>query len=221
MQAYKLFTEDELAMVRQVLPTLNWEDGKKSAHGHAKEIKNNQQAFPRDEKFAPIATLINKKFFQGALRNIAFAKSIVGVRANAYSEGDTYGWHVDFAHMSQKRTDMSFTIFISDLADYDGGELEMEDMGRKASVRLDAGHMVLYPTGILHRVKPVTRGKRVCIVGWVESLIPNESHRSALVSFNKSLNEIRKTMENDEVLARDKFEKLNQAYFQITRLLTP
>lgn len=221
MQAYKFFTDEELAVVLDALPKLTWEDGKQSAHGFAKEIKNNQQAFPRDENFAPITNLLNQKFFVGGLRNIAFAKSIVGVRINSYGPGDSYGWHVDFAHMGQKRTDMSFTIFLSDKSEYDGGELEMEEMGRKASVKMERGHMVLYPTGILHRVKPITRGKRVCIVGWIESLIPNESHRTALVNLNRSVSEIRKSMEAGEVLDRDKFDKLNQTYFQITRLLTP
>lgn len=221
MQVFKIFTEEELTLVKKTLKKLHWEDGKKSAHGHAKEIKSNKQAFPKGKEFEPILQLLTQKFYRGALKNIAFAKSLVGVRANSYSTGETYGWHVDFAHMAQKRTDMSFTIAISDKSEYEGGELEMEDVGRKASVKLEAGQMVLYPTGILHRVKPVTSGTRLCIVGWVESLIPSEEHRTLLVNFNRSLQAVRAKQEKGEFLEREEVDKLNQVYFQTMRTLTP
>jgi PKHD-type hydroxylase len=221
MQVFKIFTNDELSLVRKTFKSLHWEDGKNSAHGHAKEIKNNRQAFPKGKEFEPILKILTEKFFKGPLKNIAVAKNLVGVRANSYTVGETYGWHVDFAHMAQKRTDMSFTIAISDKSEYEGGELEMEDVGRKASVKLEAGQMVLYPTGILHRVKPVTSGTRLCIVGWIESLIPSEERRTVLVNFNRSLNAIRSKQQKGELLEREEIDKLNQVYFQITRILTP
>jgi PKHD-type hydroxylase len=86
---------------------------------------------------------------------------------NRYSEGMTFGLHVDggvrlHPHNGRKlRTDVSATLFLSDPASYDGGELQIEDTYGVHSVKLAAGDMVVYPSTSLHQVTPITRGVRV------------------------------------------------------------
>ena len=43
-----------------------------------------------------------------------------------------------------------------------------------------AGAAVIYPTGVIHQVRPVTRGTRLVAVTWIQSLIPNPQHRQVL-----------------------------------------
>ena len=85
------------------------------------------------------------------------------------------------------------TIFISDPADYDGGELAVEgDFGRH-KVKRPAGQMVVYPSSSLHRVMPITRGERVVAVTWIESLIRDPARRQILVDLERArgkLNEL-------------------------------
>ena len=78
------------------------------------------------------------------------------------------------------RTDLSCTLFLSEPDEYDGGELQIEDVFGARSVKLPAGHMILYPSTSLHRVTPVTRGTRVSSFFWLQSLIRDNHHRSLL-----------------------------------------
>ena len=89
---------------------------------------------------------------------------------NRYSGGQSFGSHVDNAIRQvpgtphRVRTDLSATLFFVDPDDYDGGELVVEDTYGTHSVKLPAGHMVLYPSTSLHHVRPVTRGARAGVV---------------------------------------------------------
>jgi 2OG-Fe(II) oxygenase superfamily len=44
----------------------------------------------------------------------------------------------------------------------------------------DAGSVVLYPSTLLHRVAPVTRGERYVAVGWVQGQIRDTARRELL-----------------------------------------
>lgn len=48
------------------------------------------------------------------------------------------------------------------------------------SFRPACGAAVLYPTGVLHDVEPVTRGVRLACVGWVQSLVRRPDQRELL-----------------------------------------
>ena len=83
------------------------------------------------------------------------------------------------------RTDVSVTIFLSDPEDYDGGELVMETTGGEAAYKLPAGSAVTYPTTMLHRVEPVTRGTREVAVTWAQSLVRRADHREILFDLER------------------------------------
>ena len=82
---------------------------------------------------------------------------------NRYQDGQSFGNHVDNAIRQvtgtphRVRTDLAATLFFSDPDEYDGGELVVEDTYGVHSVKLPAGHMILYPSSSLHHVRPVTR----------------------------------------------------------------
>ena len=77
-----------------------------------------------------------------------------------YEPGMEFGTHMDNPLMGpdHMRADVSVTIFLSEPEDYDGGELVMETSGGEAAYKLPAGSAIAYPTTMLHRVEPVTRG---------------------------------------------------------------
>jgi PKHD-type hydroxylase len=217
MQLFKILNDEQIDMLRATFCELDWKDGKGSARGSAKDIKNNYQAYPGQDAFKPITEIITKTIFTSKVKNYAFAKEIVGLRANKYGVGQTYGWHVDMSHMNGKRTDMSFTLFLSDPDTYEGGELMMKTLGSSVQVKPKAGEMVIYPTGLLHQVNPVTKGERLGVVGWIESFIPDDDERAALFNLSEILNKLRLHVEKKEDIDRDSYEFMNQTYFQLIR----
>ena len=100
-----------------------------------------------------------------------------------YDEGMAYGAHVDVALLPLKRlqttlrSDISVTIFLSDPASYDGGELVLQFESRKVPIKLPAGGLVAYPSTMLHEVSKVTRGQRLVAITFVESQIIDERQR--------------------------------------------
>ena len=91
------------------------------------------------------------------------------------SENGHYDWHQDIGHgaLPSKRK-VSITIQLSESDEYDGGEL-LICTGSNGSGQLDnnkicprgKGVAVLFPSYMMHRVTPVTRGVRKSLVLWV------------------------------------------------------
>lgn len=86
-----------------------------------------------------------------------------------------YEWHQDWgsAVFDPARPDvcrkLSFTLQLSDPVDYDGGRLEInygQDYARESGFYLEQGSLVSFPSFMLHRITPVTRGVRRSLVGW-------------------------------------------------------
>jgi PKHD-type hydroxylase len=98
-------------------------------------------------------------------------------RFNRYTGAGSYGAHIDNAIFSvpgtplRVRGDLSATLFFSDPDEYDGGELMIEGEFGRHSVKLPAGHMVVYPASTIHQVTPVTRGVRLAAFFWIQSLV--------------------------------------------------
>jgi PKHD-type hydroxylase len=113
-------------------------------------------------------------------RLVARPKSLSPLILSRYESGMAYGSHVDDALMNGVRTDVSFTLFLSDLDTYDGGALVIETSGGEEDVRLPAGSLVAYPSTTLHRVAEVTRGARLAAVGWARSFVRDPAKRQLL-----------------------------------------
>ncbi len=85
------------------------------------------------------------------------------------------------------RTDLSATLFLNPPEEYDGGALTVEDRFGVHSVRLPAGHLVLYPASSLHEVTPVTRGERLAAFFWVQSMVRDDTRRSLLFDLDAAI----------------------------------
>ena len=95
------------------------------------------------------------------------------------------------------RTDVSSTLFLSDLDEYDGGELMIQDTYGIQKIRVPAGDMVLYPATSLHSVSEVTRGSRWASFFWSQSMIRNDVQRTLLYQFDQSIIETRRSLPDD------------------------
>ena len=118
---------------------------------------------------------------------------------NRYAEGMTFGAHVDGSvrihpQSGRKlRTDIAATLFISEPADYDGGELQVHDAYGLHAVKLPAGAMVVYPSTSLHQVTPITRGVRLACFFWVQSLVRDDGQRTILFDLDNAIQRLNQT----------------------------
>jgi PKHD-type hydroxylase len=160
-------------------------DGKATAGWHARQVKNNSQLTA-----GPVADAARGQI-EAALRGHQIFASAAMPKAmqlmiNLYAEGQSYGRHVDDAFMAGMRTDVALTLFLSDPASYDGGELVIETASGEQAVKLPAGAAIVYPATTLHRVNPVTRGRRLACVGWVESRVRDVGEREILFDLDRA-----------------------------------
>lgn len=189
----------ELAEMRAALEVANWQDGRATAGHQSAQAKRNRQLAEDDPLARDLSSTVlgalgrSPTFFAGALPRRIFPPLF-----NAYSEGESFGLHVDNAIRYDRstgsaqalRTDLSATLFLGDPDSYDGGELVIEDSFGKHSVKLPAGDLVLYPGGSLHEVMPVTRGTRVASFFWVQSLVRAETQRRILFDLDVAIQQL-------------------------------
>ncbi len=206
-----LLTPEELATAQSLLgPQAPWLDGRVSAGAQARTQKNNQQLAQDSEASRQLRPLIlgalqrDPLFFSAAL-----PRRIFNPLFNRYGgESNAFGPHVDgavlHAQSTQKwvRTDISCTVFLTDPADYDGGELLVQDTYGSRGVKLAAGDAVLYPGTSVHQVTPVTRGHRVASFFWIESMVRGDEQRRLLFDLDMNLLKLRARLgESEETVA--------------------
>jgi PKHD-type hydroxylase len=159
-------------------------DGRETAGVRLADTKKNLQIARGSPVLQEIADLLLGALKRNdAFRTATYPKQLHSVIVSRYEPGMTYGSHVDEALLGTTvvwRSDMSLTLFLKPPTDYDGGELAVESGSGEMRVKLEAGSIVVYPTGQLHRVLPVTRGERLAVVGWIQSYVRDPHAREAL-----------------------------------------
>lgn len=175
----------ELTGLEAQFSTLAWKAGTSTAGGDARKVKKNLQADLGNSDGAAIAEKLAEAIqthpvLQAAATPHRYSKLLL----SRTDTGGGYGWHVDNPLMGadgqKMRTDLSFTLFLSDPDRYQGGELMIEAPGGEQSLKPAAGDLVLYPSSSLHQVAPVTGGTRYVCVGWIESLVRDAAKREVL-----------------------------------------
>jgi PKHD-type hydroxylase len=176
-----LLDKATVARLREWLGQAIFADGRTTAGSEAREVKQNEQVDRADPQFADMQKLVTERLWDHGLFTMATQPSSIRPPLfSRYVPGMVYGSHVDNVIMGGVRTDVSLTVFLSDPADYDGGELIIESTAGEQDIKLSAGSGVLYPTTALHRVAPVRRGQRLAAVTWVRSLVRDSAAREIL-----------------------------------------
>ncbi len=176
---------DILTKLREGIAGLRWQDGRVSAGTTAREVKRNEQAVMNDPAGRAMRDAVTPHIAENVVVKAAARPRQISAPMIARTgvEGH-YGAHVDNAMMgagnARLRTDISFTMFLTDPDEYAGGELVVHAAGMTQSIKGKAGELVLYPSTSIHEVRPVTSGMRVVCVGWIESQIRNPAHREML-----------------------------------------
>jgi PKHD-type hydroxylase len=214
----RVLTAVQVAQCRHALDEAQWTDGRATAGYLSSAVKDNVQ-LPEDH---PAARKLGGIILDALDTNQLFISAALPLKLvpplfNRYAGGQSYGGHIDGAVRPvlgtphRVRTDLSATLFLSDPAEYDGGELVIDDIGQR--LKLPAGDMVLYSGTSVHRVEPVTRGARLAAFFWVQSMVREDARRDVLFQIDTALQELGRDVANHPSLVR-----LAGAYHNLLRL---
>jgi len=206
----QIVDDDDLTRVRDLLAAATWGDGRKTAGRQAAQVKRNEQLQAGSEQHRAAQALVlqaleaHPQFFSATL-----PKRVLPPSFNRYAgTANAYGSHVDQAvrylpgGVQRVRTDISCTLFLSDPAEYDGGELVIEHSYGEQRIKLAAGDLVVYPGNSVHRVEPVTRGERLASFFWIESMVRGDEQRRLLFEMDMSLMALRSDLGETAELVR-------------------
>lgn len=204
----QVLNKEQVQQAKELLLQADWADGNITAGYQSAQAKNNLQ-LPEDSAEAIqlgdtiLMALAKSNLFMSA----ALPLKIFPPLFNCYQGGGNFGVHVDNAIRQvpgtpvKVRTDISMTLFISEPDEYEGGELVIEDRYGAQTVKLAAGDMVLYPSTSLHRVTPVTSGRRLASFFWLQSMVNSDEKRSLLFDMDMAIQSLRsKVNDSSEIV---------------------
>jgi PKHD-type hydroxylase len=189
-----VLSSPELVEARRILDKADWVDGRVTAGHQSVRAKDNLQLAEGSEAARRLGEMV-----VGALqRSPLLVSAALPLRVfpplfNRYEGGQSFGTHVDNAVRlvpgtpHRLRTDLSATLFLSEPAEYDGGELVVEDTYGVHSAKLPAGQLILYPATSLHHVRPVTRGTRLASFFWIQSMVRDDGQRTLLFDLDTAI----------------------------------
>lgn len=213
---HKLLNEEQINEISNgVLSSRDWVDGKVSSMGN--QVKKNLQLHAKGEHYDKFSNkIINIVEQDMTVQTAVFPAKIHNILFTRTGGGMFYGTHYDTPHIPSGRRDLSFTIFLNEKKDYEGGELILYIPPEKKTIKLNPGEMIIYPTKYLHEVKEVTQGERMVCVGWIESLIPNHEDRESLHLFKSATKALENKLGDQPVI-----QSLNISFNNIfKRLMT-
>jgi PKHD-type hydroxylase len=171
----------ELKTVGAALKRARFVDGRATAGFAARLVKNNRQAAGSDRSLDAVRRLVAARILGNEVFRLAVRpKALSTLLFSRYDKSMDYGSHVDDALIDGMRSDVSFTLFLSDPESYDGGELVIESAAGEETFKLAPGSLVAYPSTSLHRVAGIARGARFAVVGWARSFIRDAAQRELL-----------------------------------------
>jgi PKHD-type hydroxylase len=192
-----VLSQAQVRQARAALDATEWVDGRVTAGAQSARAKDNMQ-LPESH---PVAREMGDMILAALQRSALFMSAALPLKVfpplfNRYEGGQSFGTHVDNSIRTvagtphRVRTDLSATLFLSEPADYDGGELSVEDTYGVHSIKLPAGDMILYPATSLHHVTPVTRGSRVSSFFWIQSMVRDDGQRTLLFDLDATVQQL-------------------------------
>ena len=114
------------------------------------------------QKFAQLAISCNNERYWFDL--LGFHQEL---QLTQYIQGDFFDWHLDFGAGEISARKLSMTVQLTDPETYEGGDLQFMINKEVINAPKEKGTIIIFPSFIMHRVTPITRGMRQSIVGWV------------------------------------------------------
>jgi PKHD-type hydroxylase len=193
-----VLSAEQVVEMRARLAATDWIDGRASVGPQGAQVKRNRQL----AEGSPLALELGQTISAALMAHPLFFSSVLPLRIlapyfNSYAGGEHYGLHVDGAIRAQRpglpaiRADVSATVFLSEPDEYEGGELVVVDAYGTHEVKLPAGDAIIYPSGSVHEVLPVTSGERIASFLWTQSMVREDAKRALLFELDTNIQTLR------------------------------
>ncbi len=184
-----ILNENQLKVIKKLLESGEFVDGKLSAGKEAEQVKYNQELSQQSPLHNQLNQMVMPALLQSSeYQNFAFPLKVSTPFYARYTKGMTYGFHVDDPVMgpmnARYRTDISTTIFLND--DYEGGELAIKTAYGEQRIKLNAGDAIVYPSTSWHQVDEVTEGERSVAVVWAQSMVKDPQKRELIYELGQA-----------------------------------
>lgn len=199
---FSVLTSDEVRRINQQYDkTVKFKDGttKITTNLVDKTYKNTREIDAHTPEYRYCLDTIHKAFSKtDILGSIYIMNDITPPIMTEYPEGGFYTEHVDSILIQGLRTDHSLSVFLSDPDEYEGGELVIGNGDAEQSFKCKAGNVLIYPTGLQHKVNKVTKGKRRVAIMWATSSISDPVMRNELIILGRAISNTVHYLENNE-----------------------
>lgn len=167
------FTDEEIERIKSYAKTLPMQDAmvdqdalpeKHIRKSKVAWISNTPEAAWLYDRMAFVARRLNAKFY-----NFDLYGFLEDMQFTLYEESDEahYTWHIDMSDTAVAARKLSMVLQLSDPSEYEGGELQTWTGAEPSTVDKKKGMIAAFPSYVLHRVTPVTKGTRYSMVVWV------------------------------------------------------
>jgi PKHD-type hydroxylase len=177
-----LLSPDQIAQLQQIAATSPFVDGRiTNPHNTAKQNLqlHDQSSYQQSSQLLMQAMMAHEDFV-----NFAAPAVIAPPLLTLYGPGMRYGAHSDAAFIPLPsgliRSDVSCTVFLSDPRTYGGGELVIHLGTKPVAFKGAPGSCIVYSSDTLHEVAPVTEGKRLVAISFIQSRIADPFRREML-----------------------------------------
>jgi PKHD-type hydroxylase len=173
----KGFSDDELAKIYRDVASLPFREAAtgESNENTDKTIRSSSIKWvPQSQEWAWLYDKMMNMIIEAnnAIWNFDLHTALDSIQYTEYYdvEGGHYGWHQDIGpgHLSTRK--ISITVQLSDTDDYEGGDLEYfrgGDINNTEKAPRGKGVVFIFPSYMMHRVTPITKGTRRSFVLWV------------------------------------------------------
>jgi len=170
------WSKSECVMLKELSKELDKHKGKVHSNNNKSKQTNSVRSvdvypIPMEGDFIHLYQMIYDAIKEANEKHFRF--DIAGIFDNLqllhYKKGDHYDWHTDIGDGIYSNRKISATILLSDSCD--GGDLVLKQ-GADRPIHMEVGDMVLFPSYVLHKVKPITKGERWSLVTWVQDTKP-------------------------------------------------
>ncbi|MBL4906181.1 MAG: 2OG-Fe(II) oxygenase [Sneathiella sp.] len=172
------FTEEECDRILDSLEEDKWEEALIGGHAGKgvftieKEYRSNFQqkipvepdGFPLD-RIAQQISIANSSLWRFDLGG--FADDDMPWVMNYCRTGDHNDWHVDLGQAATASRKLGFSLQLTNGDQYEGGDLGFHRLKKNRGELTGKGTLIVFPAFWLHRVAPMTTGKRKVVVGWI------------------------------------------------------
>jgi PKHD-type hydroxylase len=176
----KAFTDEEVDKIIEIGEKQELQEAEILLDANNKKIDVNDKVRITDvswiERTEDTAWLFNKlEYYVNYLNDMFYNFELTNYESLQYTlynkKGSHYDWHVDAGYniVEPLNRKLSLSLFLTEKSEYMGGDFEYKINANPVKINEDAkGSLIVFPSHVLHRVTPVTKGVRKSLVMWTQ-----------------------------------------------------